>query len=173
MSAGPQGFAVARFETTGEVVQTEATNLMLDLHRAKASKKGKAGSKVSKKRPASKRPSCATAKAEVGKKPAMAEPPPDPQSPEQKEEAEEELDEEADDVEVEPEVPEWKIPAPKKDPEWSPEMMKKMRNRFTSDAYHKQANLAKNAGLSKECIKTHARRHFARAAAMWDGEDVD
>ena len=129
MSEGPQGFAVARFESTGEVVETEATNLMLALHRAKASKKGKAGSTVSKKRPASKRPSCATAKAKVEKKPAMAEPPPDPQSPEQEEEAEEELDEEADDEEVEAEVPEWKIPAPKKDPKWSPEMMKKMRNR--------------------------------------------
>ncbi len=173
MSEGPQGFAVARFESTGEVAETEATNLMLDLHRAKASKKGKAGSTVSKKRPASKRPSCATAKAKVGKKPAMAEPPPDPQSPEQKEEAEEELDEEADDVEVEPEVPEWKIPAPKKDPKWSPEMMKKMRNRFTSDAYHHQKQLAKRAALDNESIKAHARRHFAMAAAMWDAEDIN
>lgn len=177
MSEGPQGFAVARFESTGEVAETEATNLMLALHRAKASKKGKAGSTVSKKRPASKRPSCATAKAKVGKKPAMAEPPPDPLSPKQEEEAEEEaeeeLDEEADDGEVEPEVPEWKIPEPKKDPKWSPEMMKKMRNRFTSDAYHHQKQLAKRAGLDNESIKAHARRHFAKAAAMWDAEDVD
>ena len=176
MSEGPQGFAVARFESTGEVVETEATNLMLALHRAKASKKGKkgkAGSTVSKKRPASKRPSCATAKAKVGKKPAMAQPPPDPQPPEQEEEAEEELDEEADDDEVEPEVPEWKIPAPKKDPKWSPEMMKKMRNRFTSDAYHHQKQLAKRAGLDNESIKAHARRHFAKAATMWDALDVD